>query len=207
MIQITKSQCPRELTKYSNQRGASYKELPSEVKDLLRSSLLREQGFLCAYCMDKISPSESKIEHFHCQDKFPKEGLTYDNLLICCTGGGKKGKEVHCDSAKGNEVITCSPLDPACIESLSYDLYDGTIHSSNAEWDKELNDVLKLNIAKLKRKRKAALDGFLCALKCEAEPCAFLAKTMNRDQDGRLLPFYGIIRYCLEQKQASRDSF
>ena len=201
MIQITKNQCPGELKKYSKKKGASYGGIPEKVKQSLRNSLLVEQGFLCAYCMCRISSSECKIEHFHCRDKH----LVYGNLLVCCVGG-KKGKEKHCDSAKGNKDITCSPLDPACIKSLYYDLYDGTIHSSNDEWNKELNDVLQLNIDKLKQLRKQALDGLIESLKLEADVSTCLQEAMNRNADGHLPPFCGILRYYLIKVKGSANT-
>lgn len=202
MIQITKNQCPRELKKYSKKKGASYGGIPEKVKQSLRNSLLVEQGFLCAYCMCRISSSECKIEHFLCQDKYPNKALVYGNLLVCCTGGEKKGKEKHCDSAKGNEVIACSPLDPACIESLYYDLNDGTIHSLNDDWENELKDVLKLNAPKLKQKRKEALDGFIYTLtdcrESGEDTSPYIDKINGPDINGMLVPYCGIIRYFLK---------
>lgn len=201
MIQIIKKQCPKALKKYSKKKGASYGGIPEKVKQSLRNSLLVEQGFLCAYCMCRISSSECKIEHFLCQDKYPNKSLVYGNLLVCCVGG-KKGKEKHCDSAKGNEEITCSPLDPACIESLYYDFDDGTIHSSRPEWETELNDVLQLNISKLKQKRKEALVGFSCILDAYLESgedtSPYIDKINGPDINGMLVPYCGIIRYFLK---------
>ncbi|MBF1310104.1 MAG: TIGR02646 family protein [Porphyromonadaceae bacterium] len=202
MIQIIKNQCPKALKKYSKKRGASYRDMPEDVKGPLRISLLEEQGFLCAYCMCPIYASECKIEHFLCQDKYPNKALVYGNLLVCCTGGEKKGKEKHCDSAKGNEVIACSPLDPACVESLYYDFDDGTIHSSNGDWENELEYVLKLNTPKLRQKRKEALDGFIYTLadcwERGVDTSPYIDEVNGPDINGKLVPYCGIMRYFLK---------
>ena len=36
------------------------------VKEAIRKALLKEQGYLCAYCMSRIE-GEVKIEHWHCR--------------------------------------------------------------------------------------------------------------------------------------------
>lgn len=206
MIQITKNHCPRELKKYSKKKGASYGGIPEKVKQSLRNSLLVEQGFLCAYCMCRISSSECKIEHFLCQDKYPNKALVYGNLLVCCVGG-KKGKEKHCDSAKGNEEITCSPLDPACIESLYYDFDDGTIHSLRPEWETELKDVLKLNIPKLMQMRREALAGFINTLalcrESGEDTSPYIEEVNGPNMNGMLVPYCGIMRYFLKRSPGS----
>lgn len=204
MILITKDPCPEELTKYAKLKGACYDLIPQEVKQSIRTALLHEQGGLCAYCMGRISDDALKIEHFVSRHHYPQMGLSYDNLLACCTGGEKKGKERHCDSAKGSTSITCSPLNEQCINSLSYDLDDGSIHSSHAPWEQELNDVLQLNIPKLKQMRKAALDGFLYTWAAGEDEEDYVAKILARDEEGKLLPYCGIIQYFCARRQSRK---
>ena len=54
MILIKKKLEPHSLTEYKQTINASFDNLPSEIKDDIRKSLLKEQGYICAYCMKKI---------------------------------------------------------------------------------------------------------------------------------------------------------
>lgn len=81
-------------------------------KDELRVSLLTEQGHICCYCMQRISDSRMKIEHWKSQDDYPELQLDYNNLLGACQGGEGSPKHLqHCDTRKGNTEITINPLD------------------------------------------------------------------------------------------------
>ena len=143
-MNIRKSAEPKEWTEYKNIPGVQFSGIPA-----LQESLYREQGYLCAYCerripvRDKMSTEDHRIEHWHCRDKYPDEVFSYGNLLMCCPGQ-IGGGESHCDVRKGNDIIEWSPLKKECTDSIRYSS-DGTILSSNARWDKELNEKLNLN--------------------------------------------------------------
>ncbi len=143
-MHIRKSAEPKEWTEYKNIPGVQFSGIPA-----LQESLYREQGYLCAYCerripvRDKMSTEDHRIEHWHCRDKYPDEVFSYGNLLMCCPGQ-IGGGESHCDVRKGNDIIEWSPLKKECTDSIRYSL-NGTILSSNASWDKELNEKLNLN--------------------------------------------------------------
>jgi hypothetical protein len=55
-IDKTKSREPRSLTKYRTQADSASKTIfdDYEDKDELRKALLKEQGFICCYCMQRI---------------------------------------------------------------------------------------------------------------------------------------------------------
>ena len=105
MILIEKGSEPHEWTKYKLTQGAEFRAIP-ELKD----SLLKEQGYLCAYCMARIDKDHMKVEHFKPQSLYPQDILAYGNLLACCLG--KTQDESHCDTSKGNAEISLSPLSP-----------------------------------------------------------------------------------------------
>lgn len=68
MIFINKNEEPKSLTEYRNQPGAVWDgENFTPIKDQIRLSLLREQRFLCCYCMSRIDEDTMKIEHWHSQ--------------------------------------------------------------------------------------------------------------------------------------------
>lgn len=55
MILITKNKEPKEWTEYRNTPGVDYQAIPELIQ-----SLLKEQGYICAYCMRRI-PKQDKL--------------------------------------------------------------------------------------------------------------------------------------------------
>lgn len=64
MIWIQKKEEPPSLTQYKKQPFAYYDGYKN--KEELRQALLRDQGYLCAYCMRRIENNREsmKIEHW-----------------------------------------------------------------------------------------------------------------------------------------------
>lgn len=214
-MHIRKSAEPKEWTKYKNIPGVQFSGIPA-----LQESLYREQGYLCAYCerripaRDKMSTEDHRIEHWHCRDKYPDEVFSYGNLLMCCPGH-IGGGESHCDVRKGNDIIEWSPLKKECTDSIRYSS-DGTILSSNARWDKELNEKLNLNHEILKRNREQTLRGVIEGINSkrgknvswtQKDVKDQLEKWSNKHDDGNghavYYPFHGIVVCFLKKKLAT----
>lgn len=214
-MNIRKSAEPKEWTKYKNIPGVQFSGIPA-----LQESLYREQGYLCAYCerripvRDKMSTEDHRIEHWHCRDKYPDEVFSYGNLLMCCPGQ-IRGGESHCDVRKGNDIIEWSPLKKECTDSIRYSS-DGTILSSNARWDKELNEKLNLNHEILKRNREQTLRGVIEGINSkrgkgvswtQKDVKDQLEKWSNKHDDGNghavYYPFHGIVVCFLKKKLAT----
>lgn len=214
-MNIRKSAEPKEWTKYKNIPGVQFSGIPA-----LQESLYREQGYLCAYCerripvRDKMSTEDHRIEHWHCRDKYPDEVFSYGNLQMCCPGQ-IGGGESHCDVRKGNDVIEWSPLKKECTDSIRYSS-DGTILSSNARWDKELNEKLNLNHVILKRNREQTLRGVIEGINSkrgkgvswtQKDVKDQLEKWSNKHDDGNghavYYPFHGIVVCFLKKKLAT----
>lgn len=133
-------------------------------KEELRQALLQEQGFICCYCMQRISNAPTtKIEHLE-----PREGdseteriFDYHNLLVSCNGGEKdpKPKTLHCDTFKGNKSIALTPLQPACEQAITFTTNGQIIARSPAATTTIKN--LNLAIPKLNNQRSAAIAGFI----------------------------------------------
>jgi len=81
--------------------------------DEVINSLLIEQGYLCAYCMRKISEDNATIEHYIGQEYIDEEGnnigkqedTNYINMLAVCKGtycefSTKRKEKLHCDSSR-----------------------------------------------------------------------------------------------------------
>ena len=101
MKKIAKSKEPKEWTKYRLTPGVKYSPIPE-----LREALLKEQGYLCAYCMRRIptkdsnSDETSRIEHVKSRKNHPELQLDYSNMVICCPGAIGDGVSFHCDKSR-----------------------------------------------------------------------------------------------------------
>ncbi|WP_051537856.1 retron system putative HNH endonuclease [Treponema sp. C6A8] len=172
-------------------------------KEPIRESLLDEQNNLCAYCMASISKDDMKIEHFKSQSVYPQYQLDYSNMLGCCKGNeGKPNKLQTCDSYKGNKELSLNPSVKADFEKMELIyLEDGTISSRNESFNKELDDVLNLNAASLKAKRKEMIDSAKQQLnyKNNSRSKAFIEKLIQKYKTQHK-PYYGAAVYYLEKK-------
>ena len=147
MIYIEKHSPPKEFVEFLQKyKDIHYNDVPSDIKQILRESLLKEQGYLCAYCMSRIidNPLSTKIEHYVPQNS--ENELDYKNLLAVCEGKtfGNEKKHQHCDTQKGNKMLQIDPQNKYHISQISYKP-DGTIYSKNKEFNDDLNKILNLN--------------------------------------------------------------
>lgn len=185
-----------------------------QAKEDLRHALVTEQRGLCCYCMDRISSDTRtmKIEHWRCQSRYQTEQLNYRNLLASCRGGDSQPPHLqHCDTKKGDSDLKWNPADPThCITNhIRYEL-DGSIHSEDADFDGQINNVLNLNLPKLKYNRKRLLDAVLDWWKREKTrlggPVSRDRIVRKRDQyiagNSELLPYCQVSVWWLEQKLA-----
>jgi len=160
---ITKGVAPNSLTKHRAQAHSDYNNYAQ--KDELRAALVGEQKGLCCYCTGRIRAVSNamKIEHWQCQTTYPQQQLVYGNLLGACLGGeGSSPTEQHCDTRKASRDLKWNPANIAhAIESRLRYLADGTVKSTDDEFNTQINDVLGLNLGYLKNSRKAVLDAML----------------------------------------------
>lgn len=160
MRPINKGTEPSSLTRHRATPHADYDNYAE--KDDLRASLSGEQGAICCYCMQRIGPKRDrmKIEHWACQERHKARCLDYSNLLGACRGGhGSPRRFQHCDTHKGSDSLSRNPaIHPPLVDRDVHYLADGSIGSDEAAFDQEINEVLNLNLERLKNNRKAVLD-------------------------------------------------
>lgn len=211
MINIKKEKEPSSLTQYKQQLDASFDGANfTPVKNDIRNQLLEEQGYLCAYCMQRLENDclKVKIEHWHCQDNYPEEQLEYKNMLAVCLGNqGNPIEKQHCDTLKGNKDLIYHPANPQHnIEDKIKYLGDGTIRSDDMTLNKELDTVLNLNYFMLKQNRKEVLNSIFKALNCEKgtrtkiELRKILEKWLNKNQQGKFEEYCGVAIYYIKKK-------
>jgi len=208
MKQINKTKPPASLIEHSKKGNADYDNYLE--KDDLRKSLHEEQRGICCYCMCYIEPNIQymKIEHFKCQENYPKEQLKYPNLLAACKGNeGEKEKYTHCDTFKGNKQLSIYPPGKIPnVDTLFEYNNDGSISSKNKKYDSEINSVLNLNTLTLMRNRKARLDGFKDSLKIYKgeikKPTIqkWINKWKGTSHQDNLQPYCMVIVYWLQKR-------
>jgi len=209
MRTIRKGAEPNSLVQHRHLEGAYYENYGD--KDELRDCLVQEQRGLCCYCMKMIRAEQGgmKIEHWHSQTGHIDEQLRYSNFLGACMGGeGTRFTEQHCDTRKGDRDLSRNPANPLhhVDDSIQF-LGDGTVESSDPLFDRELNEVLNLNLPFLRNNRKAVLDAFKQGLAMRGHLSrAVLQRWLqdwNGDSDpGALRPYCQVVVYWLRKRLA-----
>ncbi|RRB03965.1 hypothetical protein [Larkinella rosea] len=149
--------------------------------------LLREQGYLCAYCnvtldfgddipsvREAVRLKYISIEHWFPQHKciglLAQKKLEHKNLLGVC--GGLTDAHFHCDKQRskfpvGEQDLTINPVyldEISCEDLITFE--DGSIKSAtgNVNIDNDLDNILNLNCIPLINRRKAVEQGYIEAL-------------------------------------------
>jgi len=176
MKYIKKGSSPSEFEKWKkDNKTAVYNNVPVDIKEIVRHSLLEEQGYICCYCGARIEKEVTIIEHIKPKGlpEYSKHQLDYDNFLGSCNGGtDKRTKQrenggdlkvirkipLHCDASKDNEIINITPLDENCENKFNY-FEDGRI-TGNGSDAKNTIEILNLNNPILRNIRKNAFRAY-----------------------------------------------
>ena len=222
---ITKTKEPKSLTAYRSTISHKnledlniYEDFKEKTKeqcqknkaDNLRKQLLQEQGYICCYCMSRIDCHNSKIEHFKPQTKNRKLQIDYQNLFIACSGGeGFPAKEQFCDTKKAEKELSCIDLLFSIEDNINYEksAKNISIISTDKSIDKEMNDILNLNVMVLSRNRREVYDRVMKNLKSRGYTTASIQKTLNyyrTQHNGKFEPYCEMIVYFLTKKLKSK---
>ena len=108
----------------------------------------------------------------------------------------------HCDTRKGNDALRWNPADrQRRVEGrIGYGI-DGTIRSNDPLFDAQLNEVLNLNLARIKRNREASLHA-VAQWYTRTQPDR---QRVEREIDRRLVPpimapYVPVVIWWLERK-------
>jgi uncharacterized protein (TIGR02646 family) len=212
MKYIQKSQEPESLTKWNLKRGSrttDWKSFSKGVKDDVYFSLLQEQGYICCYCGRPISRKQCHIEHFRPKSVYKHLTFEYTNLIASCQGEDEDRPRVpvHCGHKKlawFDEELMISPLDPNCLKYFKYSGSGEILPTDDPQKQapaKTTIQKLALDINKLRKLRRAAIDGVLQATNgLTGEEIQLLAQAYDKqDSSGRCTPFSAAITYILKQ--------
>lgn len=207
MRYIQKTEEPQSFSEWkaieSQTPNCTYGNFQNPQKRELHEALLQEQGYLCCYCEMRIARQNSHIEHVNPQESCPEFSLDYFNLLASCQGENTPPhkKPIHCGQKKGNELLKVSPLDPNCTEFFRYTEAGEILSAQNRDEEAAKNtiDILGLNIDKLKRLRKSAIDGLDINGLTKVEVQQFIQGIRQLDANGQHDEFFSAILYVLGQ--------
>jgi uncharacterized protein (TIGR02646 family) len=181
------------------------------------AALWAEQNGLCAYCMQSIQKlktqmqsTKMRIEHFKPEDQYngsngmPNLLLAYENYLGVCLGNQNGLKHLyHCDKSKENTVIEICPHDFGMMQKIKF-ATDGSIFTDYEQYNKEINEILCLNLEHLKKERKAIISALRKILSKEKIVTkSFLQKQISawqKIEEGKLKPFNQVAIYYLEKR-------
>jgi uncharacterized protein (TIGR02646 family) len=154
--------------------------------------------------------NQMKIEHWRSHERYPPQRLQYRNLLGVCRGGeGQPPTGQHCDTSKGDRDLQWNPAEAAHnIESHIWYDADGTIRSDDETFDKQLCEVLNLNLKELMNSRREALEAISewwtierRRLKGPVPPDRLMRKLASITAgDGSLRPFSRVAAWWVEKK-------
>ncbi|WRH69100.1 MAG: retron system putative HNH endonuclease [Planktothrix sp. GU0601_MAG3] len=181
--------------------NCDYQSFPNPQKRLVRLALLREQGYICCYCCQKIERENSHIEHFLPQSKTDAElSVTYSNLLASC--GSDQHWPKHCGNQRKNNPLPVSPLETNCEDYFRYTVEGEIIPTNNLELKdaaKQTIDILNLNNYDLKRMRSEAIQALGIGEELTKEEAQKLANFYSQlDEQERYQPFCVAILYSLK---------
>lgn len=155
---------PKTLKEYRQTTpNAIYKGF-IDTDQKLKKALLKEQKYICAYCMRAIDLDTVSVEHYISQkkhkdspysiEKHKQLSLEYRNMLGVCVNNGE-----HCDKTRMNTPFRrLNPLKPECEKLLTYS-FSGRISAITDNEDVSFDiELLKLNCDFLKNNRLTILE-------------------------------------------------
>ena len=207
MLYIRKKRPPGTFIQYRKTPQATYDGMDTDVKDSLRTALLVEQGYLCAYCMTPLEDAHDKVKIEHYAPRSPSNELEYKNLLaVCCGNEGTPAKEQTCDTHKGNTILRVDPQNEGHIAQITYD-GSGEISCKDEQLKEDLDKTLNLNCPRLKSARQQVLKAFFAVMSKDKQgktaSKAYLEKKLEyyrERRNDRLSPYCGILIYYLQRR-------
>ncbi|MBW8467096.1 MAG: TIGR02646 family protein [Thiobacillus sp.] len=143
MRSINQSREPAELRKWKRENSKAaqnlkYKNIPGDVLEAIKKSLLREQNGLCAYSMQRLTGVDAcHVEHIEPQGHNPEKDIDYSNLAACFPTDGGDISHGYGAPVKGGKAVRpnedfVSPHSNGCEKRFVFS-WDGKVHSAPAD--------------------------------------------------------------------------
>jgi uncharacterized protein (TIGR02646 family) len=185
----------------------TYGALHGNETRAIRRQMLLEQGYLCAYTMQRIQTVEDcHIEHLVPQTQDHDRDLDYDNMLACFPGTKPppewNPKFPYGAQQKGgtriNDTNFVSPLSVDVENRFQYTL-DGSVQATATDAAALSSiEILRLDHSILCELRKAAIEERVLDASLSAEEAIELASTISSPDSSGMLP-----EFCLAIAQVS----
>ena len=214
MKRITKHSQPQELiawthSKSTNESGEplhwNYDDMPSEVRQAVKISLIHEQGGLCCYTGRRITLEQSHIEHLKPQEKcVGHEDTEYSNLLAAYPAWNAPkncGYGAHAKKSWYDPYLFVHPLREDCEARLHYK-WNGKIAPRNQSDPGAIETIrqLCLDHAELEKMRKEAIHVALFEKALTKAQAQRLMQAMDsRDSHGHFRQFCFAIKQACEK--------
>lgn len=210
----------RWCTKVDGTSKADWREVPSHLKEQVLSSMVKEQGGICAYTMRRIDERLSHVEHIKpqalCRAQSRGSDLEYSNLIACFPREGMRNVYRYGAQKKGdwwahNGAEFVSPLQPTCELAFRFHL-DGSIAASGgrAAAARTTIGLLALDHQSLTEDRKRVIEEFVYGSSGK-EPLSLAGarrvqrRICERDVHGRFHEFCVAVRCALDGHMAALD--
>jgi len=200
---ILKGTEPASLTQWKiRNHTATYRDLPAEERQSVRSACITEQFGLCAYCCQEITVSAAHNEHVEAQDRFPARTLDFTNIVASCEN------RHHCGHGRKTQPLKVTPFMTECETELKFYLSGRVIGKT----DRATESIKTLNLGDTEEsnrgliaKRKRMVDDLIFTggmrpdgLEDE-ELLGILLEDMLTPQNGRLQPFSPVLVNVIRQ--------
>jgi len=177
---------------------SDFRETPEWQK--LICDLLKDQGYICCYCMKAIEGWDSHIEHFIPRNikavhphsvRAHNVELDYQNLFESCNGENNRWD--HCGRFKDREEspMLVSPSEEGVERRFKYDVLTGEIDAADPDDQSAMTTIriLGLNTRQLCNHRKSAFHTAEQQLK-EGTPFDDLIRMYStRNEQSAFLPY------------------
>ncbi len=150
----------RNLTPNASYSGYGDKDLSGNSP--LKTALATEQGYVCCYCMQRVSEKQMSVEHYVPQNHHPSSplapqahkdnDLNFMNMLASCNTTDR-----NCSGLRGNIWLTIDPRKQDCERLVRFER-NGRAYSDDPRIQQEIDEVLQLNSDLLLENRKDTLE-------------------------------------------------
>jgi uncharacterized protein (TIGR02646 family) len=224
MMRYTKGPAPAQLTSVAATPGMTWDGIGAETRDPIRAALVRDQGYLCAYCQRRIDvrvddkgASKMKIEHWTPRSISEEHHFKWSNLLGVCVGTSVSGDPAepglarHCDTSRGNAPLFLHPVVGQGADPREHLQYTGAGEVKAAGSDQRAESdirTLNLNAKPLRRGRVEVLELIMKRLKNTSSPTSELKKLARANEiiPGRPAPEHAeVVRYYVIKKLRQLD--
>lgn len=213
MRRIIKTHPPQKLTEWREKNrevNHGYRDLTgTEAHHDLKSKLLQEQGWLCAYTGQSIDNGSSHVEHIKPQcECVDWEDVEYRNVVACFPADGGNSSHGYGAPVKASwwdEQRFITPLSDDCERRFRF-VWSGHVYPSPDTHEGAAATIksLGLDADTLRQLRKARVDGFFgFGSRTRARPLSIkdaktvLANIESRDSNGRLQEFCFVLKQLL----------